>query len=76
MQDARVYVAHTQYPRFFAEILPPDDEELNIFSPRSQLPNGDWFSYIYWIDIPIINLEEMIQSLEQALDHHWVIRDE
>jgi hypothetical protein len=75
IEEARVYVAHTHSPRFFAEILPPDDEDLNVGFIGMQLSNGEWLSYIQWIDEPCVNVVEMIQSLEEALAHHWTIRD-
>ena len=75
LYDARLYVVHTQYPRIFGEILPPDDEDLDIVSPRIHLSNGDWLCYIHWIDPPSGSVEGMVRSLEEAIEFHWAIRD-
>lgn len=72
--DARIYVVHTQAPRFIGELLPDDEAALSGIT--FGCPGGQTLCLIEWIDPPQgFDYTEMSLSLSQAINHHDNIRD-
>jgi len=78
--DARVFVTHTDRPRFVGELF-IEDENGNTDAP---LLNGgvtlsvsatEVLAAIDWIDDPIFDPNELIPALRGALETHWLIRE-
>ena len=70
--DARVFVAHTQTPRFVGELIPEHEsrlEGLELVAPQNQV-----VSRIQWIDPPEFDATELTASLAAAVDHHYGVR--
>jgi len=70
--NARVFVVHTQEPRFIGELMPGDESEVTgiTFSCSS----GEVLCRIVWIDDPEFDGQELTSSLNEAVNKHWSIR--
>lgn len=69
---ARVFVAHTQRPRFFGELFPGDEAPLAGVSIAA--PQGESVGAIHWIDEPIFDADELCRSLAEAIANHYASR--
>lgn len=70
--NARVFVVHTQKPRFIGELMPGDEAEisgLKIVTLKNQV-----LCRIFWIDDPVFDANELCRSLDQALQQHFSLR--
>ncbi len=70
--DARVYVAHTREPRFFGELVPEDEADPDGITLSAI---GEVICQIHWIDQPVFDAEALCRSLQDALNHHWAVRE-
>lgn len=73
LSQARVFVVHTQTPRFFGELFPADETPLA--GSIIAAPHGESVAAIQWIDEPIFDADELCRSLAAAIHHHYAIRD-
>ncbi len=70
--EARVFVTHTQTPRFSGELIPEDEsrlEGIELVAPQNQV-----VSRIQWIDPPEFDAQELTASLAAAVEHHYGVR--
>lgn len=71
--NGRVFVVHTQAPRFIGELLPEDEATLDGVE-ISGLPFGQVLTRILWFDEPEFEIDELCRSLIDALLHHDGVR--
>lgn len=73
--NARIFVVHTQTPRFIGELLPEEEAELDGIT-ISVNPGDQVLCRINWIDRPRSDsqLSALIKSLREAIDRHDAVR--
>jgi hypothetical protein len=70
ISHSRVFVVHTQEPRFIGEIVPVEKADLDGVKLPG-LPGGKVVSRIIWDDVPFdFEPEELCRSLAEAVEHH------
>jgi hypothetical protein len=74
---SRVFVVHTQEPRFIGEIVPESKADLDGIK-LTGLPDGKVVSRIIWYDDPVFDdsdsdREELCRSLMEAITHHTAV---
>ena len=71
---ARVFVVHTEFPRFFGELMP--DDEHDPAGATIAAPFGWTLCRIEWIDrVPATAIDEgLVRSLGQAVSHWDAVR--
>ena len=70
--NARVFVVHTQEPRFVGELLP--EEEAEISGITISTIDHQVVCRITWINDPVFDVNKLCSSLAHALRHHFAIR--
>lgn len=76
--EARLFVTHTQFPRFIGELFCDDDDgrsDAPIGGVTLAVTNTEILAAIDWIDPPDFDPEELIPALRAALARHWAIRE-
>jgi hypothetical protein len=71
--EARVFVTHTQKPRFIGEIMPEEEGEIAGVT-LSGLSGEEVVCRILWLDPPKFDPNELMPALRAALERHWAIR--
>jgi len=71
ISEARVYVAHTREPRFYAELVPEDEADPDGIYIEA---TGELLCQVRWIDAPVFDADAIGRSLAEALAHHWAVR--
>ncbi len=76
--NARIFIAHTQDPRFIGELF-IDDEEGESGAPIEgvtlRISDTETLAAIDWIDDPVFDPEELIPALCEALAAHCAVRE-
>jgi len=72
--NARVFIFHTQEPRFIGEVLPDDEPGALLGGITISAGHGESLCRIIWIDDPVFDAEELCRSLREALEEHFAIR--
>lgn len=75
--DARIFVTHTQRPRFVGELF-IEDEDDGLNAPISgvtlSVSDTEVLAAIDWFDDPVFDPGELVTALREAMEHHWSIR--
>jgi hypothetical protein len=81
IERTRVFIFHTQEPKFVGEVVPAEKADLD--GIKLTLPGGKVVSRIAWYDNPSIEMicghdeeqaAELAHSLAEALKHHNAAR--
>lgn len=72
--DARLFITHTMFPRFIAELF-EDSEDEGIPIDGVTLSLGEFtLANIDWIDAPSFDADSLIMSLRETILRHGMIR--
>lgn len=72
LSDARIFIVHTQVPRFIGELLPEDEagiDGITLAAPFGQVVCG-----IIWIDDPVFDADELLGSMAEAIRRQEAVR--
>lgn len=73
IEDARLFVAHTEPPRFFGEVFAANDEQ-PIDGITIRVAAGCLIADITWIDDPVFDADELIASFNVAFERQMSVR--